>query len=53
MEIAHAENSLPTPSIEQLVTVKAKTGRPKILSDENCNTIFAACTVNKKARKKQ
>jgi hypothetical protein len=35
------------------VAVKPKSGRPKVLSNEDCNKIFAACTINKKAQKKQ
>jgi hypothetical protein len=53
IEASHAENNIASPSIEELVAVKPKTGRPKVLSDADCNVIFAACTVDKKARKRQ
>jgi hypothetical protein len=35
------------------VAVKPKTRRLKVLSDEDCDKIFVACTVDKKARKKR
>jgi hypothetical protein len=49
IEISHAADNLPPPSIKELVAVKPKSVRPKVLSNEDCNKIFAACTVNKKA----
>jgi hypothetical protein len=39
--------------IEELVAVKLKTRQLKVLSDEDCNKIFVAYTVDKKARKKR
>jgi|SRR6266487_6862153 hypothetical protein len=53
LEIHHAEQNLPPPTIEELVAVKPKTRRPKVLSELDCNTIFTACTASKKARRKQ
>ena len=53
LEVDHSEEGLPPPTIEELVAVKPKTGRPKVLSESDCNEIFAACTASKKARRKQ
>jgi len=53
LEIDHSEQGLLAPTIEELVATKPKGGRPKVLSDSDCNVIFAACTASKKARKKQ
>ncbi len=53
IEASYAENNLSPPTIEELVAVKPKIGRPKVVSDADGNSIFAACTVNKKARKRQ
>jgi hypothetical protein len=48
-ELDHSEEGLLPPTIEELVAVKPKTGRPKVLSELDCNEIFAACTASKKA----
>ncbi len=53
LELDYAAQNLPAPTIEELVAIKPKTGRPKVLSLDDCNQIFAACTANKKARQKQ
>jgi hypothetical protein len=53
IEISYAEQDLPLPLIKELVAVKPKTGRPKVLSDEDCDKIFVAYIVDKKARKKR
>jgi hypothetical protein len=53
LEIDHFEKDLPPPTIEELVAVKPKAGRPKVLSESDCNAIFAACTASKKAQRKQ
>jgi hypothetical protein len=53
LEVLYSANNLPPPSIEQLVAVKPKTGRPKVLTNADCAVIFAACTANKKARRRQ
>jgi hypothetical protein len=53
LEVSHSEEGLPPPTIEELVAVKSKTGRPKILDEVDCNAIFAACTASKKAQKKR
>ena len=52
IEISHVEQDLPPPLIKELVAVKTKTRQPKVLSDEDCDKIFVACTIDKKARKK-
>jgi hypothetical protein len=39
IEISHAEGNLPPPSIEELVAVKPKSGRLKVLSNKDCNKI--------------
>ena len=43
------DRDIPPPTIEELVAVKPKAGRPKVLSELDCNAIFAACTASKKA----
>ena len=48
LEVQHNENDLLPPTIEELVAIKPKTGRPPILSSKDCNDIFAACTKDKK-----
>jgi hypothetical protein len=48
IEASHGEDNLAPPSIEELVDVKPKTRRLKVLSDAHCDIIFAACTVNKR-----
>jgi hypothetical protein len=53
LEADNSEQGLPPPTIEELVAVKPKAGRPKVLSKSDCNEIFAACTASKEARKKQ
>lgn len=53
VEVDCSEQNLPPPTIEELVKVKPKTRRPKVLSNKDCNTIFAACTANKRAQKRQ
>ena len=53
LEVDYSEQGLPAPTIEELVAVKPKAGRPKVLSESDCNEIFAACTASKKAWKKQ
>src|SRR5450432_3222724 len=53
LEVQHNENDLLPPTIEELVAIKPKTGRPPILSSKDCNDIFAACTKDKKNRQKQ
>jgi hypothetical protein len=53
LEVNYSVQGLPAPTIEELVAVKPKTGRPKVLSESDCNAIFAACTASKKARRKQ
>ena len=53
LEVDHSEEGRPPPTIEELVAVKPKTGRPKVLSESDCNEIYAACTASKKARRKQ
>jgi hypothetical protein len=53
LDIYHNDNGLPPPTIEETVAVKKKIGRPPVLSNEDCNKIFAACTKDKKSRKKQ
>jgi hypothetical protein len=53
IEISHTKDNLPPLSIKELVAVKPKSGRQKVLSNEDCNKIFATCTVNKKAWKKR
>ena len=50
IEASHDEDNLAPPSIEELVVVKPKTGRLKALGDADCDIIFAACTVDKKAQ---
>jgi hypothetical protein len=50
LEVNNSEQGLPAPTIEELVAVKPKAGRPKVLSESDCNKIFAACTVSKKAQ---
>jgi hypothetical protein len=49
LEIDHAAQNLPAPTIKELVAIKPKTGRSKALIPDNCNQIFVACTANKKA----
>jgi hypothetical protein len=49
----YSANNLPPLSIERLVAVKPKTGRPKVLTNIDYTVIFAACTVSKKACRKQ
>ena len=44
--------SLPPPKIEDLVSVKKKSGRPLVLSVNDITEIFKACTLNKENRKK-
>jgi hypothetical protein len=41
LEIDHSEKDLPP--VEELVAVKPKAGRSKVLNELECNTIFAAC----------
>ena len=53
LEVDYSEQGLPAPTIEELVAVKPKAGRPKVLSKSDCNKIFAAGTASKKAQKKQ
>ena len=45
--------SLPPPEIEDLVSVKKKSGRPLVLSVNNITEIFKAYILNKENYKKQ
>ena len=45
VEIEHAKQNLLALTIKQLVAIKPKTGRPKVLSPNDCKQIFAACTI--------
>ena len=49
LEVDHSEQGLLAPTIEELVVVKPKTRRPKVLSESDCDVIFAAYTASKKA----
>jgi hypothetical protein len=49
LEVDNSEQGLPALTIEELVIVKSKAGRPKVLDKTKCNTIFAACTASKEA----
>jgi hypothetical protein len=52
-EIDHSEKVLSPPTIEELVAVKPKAGRPKVLNKLEWNPIFAACAASKEAWRKQ
>ena len=49
LEVDYSKKGLPPPTIEELVAVKPKSSRPKVLSELDCNTIFAACTALKES----
>jgi hypothetical protein len=53
LEVNNSEQGLPAPTIEELVAVKPKAGRPKVLNETECNAIFAVCTASKEAWRKQ
>ena len=48
-----AEQQLATPTFVEQISRIAGSGRPKVLSDEDCMTSFKACTQDKKSRMKQ
>ena len=52
LEIIHAEQGLPPPTIAEKVARKeGSRAKPKLIEDD-FNEIFLACTINKKQRKK-
>jgi hypothetical protein len=53
LEVDYSKQGLPARTIEESVAVKPKASRPKVLSELDCNAIFAACTASKKAWRKQ
>jgi hypothetical protein len=48
-EVDYSEKGLLAPTIEELVVVKPKASRPKVLDELECNAIFIACTTSKEA----
>jgi hypothetical protein len=53
LEAEHAEKGLPKPTIDEKVARKPGSGRPKVLTDSDCQQIFNACTKDKASRKKR
>jgi hypothetical protein len=53
LEAEHAEKGLPKPTIDKKVARKPGSGRPKVLTNSDCQQIFNTCTKDKALRKKR
>lgn len=52
VEIAHAEQGLPPPTLKEQIARKLGSGAPSKILDEEVLHLLEACTLNRKQRKK-